>query len=143
MKAYCAFSLESPHLSDSNEYKQFTIFNMKKKNTLNYPKSADMGFFSKGFKNEFEIAVVYEPSVFEPLKFYCIYKQCFTCLIIILNCLHQDCVDIVILFCLQTQRGLQSVNDTGPVARPRHTAVTEFEPYQATSGPPAVFCQVD
>ena len=32
-----------------------------------------MGFFSKGLKNEFETAVVNEPSVFEPLKFYCIY----------------------------------------------------------------------
>ena len=28
--------------------------------------------FSKGLKNEFETAVVDEPSVFEPLKFYCI-----------------------------------------------------------------------
>ena len=27
--------------------------------------------FSKGLKNEFERAVVPEPSVFEPLKFYC------------------------------------------------------------------------
>ena len=27
--------------------------------------------FSKGFKNELETAVVNEPSVFEPLKFYC------------------------------------------------------------------------
>ena len=27
--------------------------------------------FSKGLKNEFETAVVNEPSVFEPLKFYC------------------------------------------------------------------------
>ena len=34
--------------------------------------SAAMRFFSKGFKNEFETAVVNEPSVFEPLKFYCI-----------------------------------------------------------------------
>ena len=30
-----------------------------------------MGFFSKGLKNEFEKAMVNEPSVFEPLKFYC------------------------------------------------------------------------
>ena len=30
-----------------------------------------MGFFSKGPKNEFETAVVNEPSGFEPLKFYC------------------------------------------------------------------------
>ena len=55
MKVYCVLLLESPH--------------MKKKNTLNYPKSAAMGFFPKGLKNEFEIAVVNEPSVFKPLKF--------------------------------------------------------------------------
>ena len=66
------FSLESPHRGDSNEYTQYTIFNMNKKDTINYPKSAAMGFFSKGLKNEFETAVVNEPSVFEPLKFYCI-----------------------------------------------------------------------
>ena len=42
-----------------------------KKITLNYPKSASMGFFSKGLKNEFEAAFVNEPSVIEPLKFYC------------------------------------------------------------------------
>ena len=63
---------ESPHRGDSNEYTRYTIFNMKKKDTINYPKSAVMGFFSKGLKNEFETAVVNEPSVFEPLKFYCI-----------------------------------------------------------------------
>ena len=61
------FSLESRHRGDSNEYTHFTIFSMNKKNTLNYPKSAAMGFFSKGLKNEFETAVVNEP-----LKFYCI-----------------------------------------------------------------------
>ena len=41
------------------------------KKPLNYPKSAAVGFFSKGLKNEFETAVVNGP-VFEPLKFYCI-----------------------------------------------------------------------
>ena len=46
---------------------------MNKKNTINYPKSAATGFFSKGLKNEFETAVVNEPSVFEPLKFYCMF----------------------------------------------------------------------
>ena len=50
---------------------QYTIFNMNKKNTINYPKSTATGFFSKGLKNEFETAVVNEPSVFELLKFYC------------------------------------------------------------------------
>ena len=51
------FSLEPPRQSDSNEYTQFTILN-KKKIALNYPKSAAMGFCSKGLKNEFETAVV-------------------------------------------------------------------------------------
>ena len=37
-------SLQSPHWGDSNENTQYTIFNMNKKNTLNYPKSAAMGF---------------------------------------------------------------------------------------------------
>ena len=45
MKACCVFSLESPHWGDSNEYTQYTLFNIKKKITLNYPKSAAKGFF--------------------------------------------------------------------------------------------------
>ena len=66
------FSLESPHSGDSNEYTQYTIFKIKKKITLNYPKSATKGICFKGLKKEFEITMVNEPSVFEPLKFYCI-----------------------------------------------------------------------
>ena len=31
MKVCCVFSLESPHRGDSNEYTQYTIFNIKKK----------------------------------------------------------------------------------------------------------------
>ena len=62
------FSLVSPHQGDSNEYKQCTIFNTKKKFTLNFPKSAAVIIFSKGLKNKFETAVVKEPSLFEPLK---------------------------------------------------------------------------
>ena len=62
------FSLESP---------QIYYFQSKKteKITLNYPKSIAMGICSKGLKNEFETAVVNEPSVFEPLKFYCIIEK--------------------------------------------------------------------
>ena len=45
MKVYCVFSLESPHRGDSNEYTQYTIFNIKMKIILNYPKSVAMGFF--------------------------------------------------------------------------------------------------
>ena len=66
------FSLESPHRGDSNKCIQYTIFNIKKKITLNYPKFAAMVFFSNGLKNEFETAVVNEPPVFEPLMVYCI-----------------------------------------------------------------------
>ena len=53
---------------------QYTIFTIIKKIALNYPKLAAMRFFSKGLKNEYEIAVVNEPSVFEPIKFYCIWN---------------------------------------------------------------------
>ena len=67
------FSLESPHRGDSNENTKYTILNINKKITLNYPKSVAMAFFFKGLKNEFETAVVNEPSVLEPLKFYCIF----------------------------------------------------------------------
>ena len=68
MKVYCVFSLESPHLGNSYEFTKHTIINIKKKITLNYSKSAAMGFFSKGLKNKFETAVVNEPLVFESLK---------------------------------------------------------------------------
>ena len=41
------FSLRiaSPRRGDSNEYTQYTNFNIKKENHPNYPKSAVMGFF--------------------------------------------------------------------------------------------------
>ena len=44
MKVCCVFSLESPHRGDSNEYTQYTIFNIKKKITLNDSTSAAIGF---------------------------------------------------------------------------------------------------
>ena len=69
------FSLESPHRGDSNENTKYTIFSIKKKTSLHYPKYAATGFFSKGIKNKFETAVVNEPSVFEPLKFYCFFAH--------------------------------------------------------------------
>ena len=67
----CMFSLESPQRGDSKEYTQYTSFNIKKEN--NYLKSAAMFFFPKELKNEFETAVVNEPSVFGPLKLYVLY----------------------------------------------------------------------
>ena len=68
MKVYCVFSLESPHRGDSNEYTQYTIF---KQEHPKLSKICSYGLFSKGLKNEFQTAVVNEPSVFEPTKFYC------------------------------------------------------------------------
>ena len=73
MKICFVFSLESPHQGDFNEYTQHTIITIKKKITLNYPKYnyvCSYGIFSDGLKNEFETAVVNEPSGLEPLKFY-------------------------------------------------------------------------
>ena len=66
------FSLELPHGGDSNEYTQYTIFNMKKEKHPKLSQICSYGIFSKGLKNEFKTAVVNEPSVFESLKFYCI-----------------------------------------------------------------------
>ena len=72
MKVFCVFSLESPHQGDSNEYKQYTIFNMKKEKHPKLSRIFIYVIFSKGLKNEFETAMVNKPPVFEPLKFYCI-----------------------------------------------------------------------
>ena len=68
------FSLELPHRGDSNEYTQYTIFNL---NTKNHPKLFQIcsyEIYAKGLKNEFDSAVVNESTVFEPLKFYCNFK---------------------------------------------------------------------
>ena len=70
MKVCYVFLFETPHWGDSNEYTQYTIFNIKMKITPNYPKSAAMGIFSEGLKNNFETAVVNKPLGFEPLKFH-------------------------------------------------------------------------
>ena len=48
MKLYCVFSLESPHRGDSGEYTKYTIFSIKQKFILYYPKYAAMGFSSQG-----------------------------------------------------------------------------------------------
>ena len=55
--------------STSNRKSPYIILNLE-----------GMGF-SKGLKNEFETAMVNEPSVFEPLKFYCIFHPVLPCFI--------------------------------------------------------------
>ena len=62
------FSLESPRRGDSNEYTQYTFFNVKRKSPKITP-----NLLLWDLKHEFETAVVNEPLVFEPLKFYCIW----------------------------------------------------------------------
>ena len=47
MKVYCVFSLESPHQGDSNEYTQYSIFNIKKEITQNYSEFAAVRFFPR------------------------------------------------------------------------------------------------
>ena len=54
MKVYCVFSSASPHWGDSNEYTQYTVFNIKKKNHTKLSQSAANGFSSYGLKNELE-----------------------------------------------------------------------------------------
>ena len=71
MKVFCVFSLELPHRGDSNEYTQFTISQYEKENHPKLPIICSYGIFSMGPKNKFETAMVNEPSVLEPLKFYC------------------------------------------------------------------------
>ena len=91
------FSLESPHRGDSNEYTQYTIFHIKRNSPFIILNLQLCDFFSRGLKNEFEIAVVNEPSVFEPLKFYCIFLvKRIRCLAIlaILNILNFCCFSL-------------------------------------------------
>ena len=45
MKVCCVFLLESSYQGDSYECTQYSIFNIKKKITITYPKSAVMGLF--------------------------------------------------------------------------------------------------
>ena len=75
MNVCCVSSLELLQRGDSNENTQHTIINIEKKIIPcfipNIIMSAEVGFFSKGLKNELESTVVNETSVFEPLKFYC------------------------------------------------------------------------
>ena len=58
------------HRGDSNEYTQYTNFNLKKKITLNYPKSAAMRFLGTQERIK-KKAVIIEQSVFDLQKFYC------------------------------------------------------------------------
>ena len=60
--------IRSPHQGDSNEYTQHTIFNIKRN-----PKSAFMGLFSKGLKNEFQTAVLISVRATEVLLYVAVF----------------------------------------------------------------------
>ena len=85
MKVYCVFSLESPQRGDSNEYTHYTISQYKKETHPKLSQICNYGISSKGPKNEFEPVVVNEPSVFESLKFYCIYSLLYMLIIVSLQ----------------------------------------------------------
>ena len=77
------FSLESPHRGKFNKNTQYTIFIIK---NVNCPKLSQISMrwdFSKGLKKEFEIVMVNESSVFEPLKFYCNMYMCVRLLLLV------------------------------------------------------------
>ena len=46
IKVFLSILITMPHRGDSNDYTQYTSFNIKKKIILNYPKSAAKGSFS-------------------------------------------------------------------------------------------------
>ena len=71
MEIYCVFSLESPHGGDSNANINLPFSILKKTITRTIP-NLQPGDYFRGLKNEYETAVINEPSVFDPLKFYCI-----------------------------------------------------------------------
>ena len=50
------------------------FLSIKKENHPKLSQICNYRIYFKGPKNEFETALVNEPSVFEPLKFYCIYE---------------------------------------------------------------------
>ena len=54
-------------------YNTIYISQYEKENHPNLSRICSNGICSKGPKNEFKTAVENEPSVFEPLKFYCIF----------------------------------------------------------------------
>ena len=95
------FSLKSPHRGDSNEYTQYTIINIKETLTL------QLWDFSEGLKNEFETAMVNEPSVLEPLEFYCYLKMHFH---IILFAAAQVVLAIYSIFVIQTPSMFAIIN---------------------------------
>ena len=71
MNVHCVYLLESPHRGDSNEYTQYTIFNIKKENHPESFQICSYGIFPRDLKDQFEVAMIKKPSVFKPLTFYC------------------------------------------------------------------------
>ena len=71
MKVCCVFSL------DSNEYTQYPIFNIKKENNTKFANLQPRDYFLGTQERVRNIRGKRDISVFEPLKFYCIYLGTF------------------------------------------------------------------
>ena len=72
MNVCCVFSLELPHLGDSNEYTQYSIFNIKKEKSPEIILNLQLWDFFQGTQESVPNSRGNEPSVFQPLKVYCI-----------------------------------------------------------------------
>ena len=81
-------SFESAHRGDSNEYKQYTIFNTKKENHPKLSLISSYGIFSNGLKYEFERTVVNKP-----LKVDCTWNRFCNCTSCSKSSLFQPAVD--------------------------------------------------
>ena len=66
----CVYLLELPHQGNSNDSHNFMMKKKKKNPTFFY--FVAIRRTSQGLKNELELAMVNEPSVFELLRFDCI-----------------------------------------------------------------------
>ena len=66
------FILESPHRGDSNEYTHYTIFQYEKEKDPKLFQIRSYGILFQGTQERVRKSRGNEPSVFEPLKFYCI-----------------------------------------------------------------------
>ena len=123
IKVFCVFALESPHQGDSTEYTQYIIFNIEQKeNRAKLSYICSDRIFPKGLKNEFETAMVNGPSVFEPLKFYCIiiFIVIVVVFILFILCFLASCGDSLIgsLDANQTAKGMfQTIAETSAEGR--------------------------
>ena len=87
------FSFASPHRGDSKGYTQYSIFNIKMKITLNYPKYAAMGFF-QGSQERVRTSRGKRAISVDPLKFHCILFISYLIINVFRSVVESDCLPI-------------------------------------------------